>query len=127
QGIGPMHLLDGQQPTTPLRPGLTNGHSYIECQRVCMTARSEEMSDAVARGREGRNRDDRCTHGHTPLRLFTSTDLSAQSTCLRKNVGTSHSSSVTAAVRSIDSLPSPIRRKKVGRSRSLRGRSPYDR
>jgi len=32
QGIGPMHLLDGQQPTTPLRHGLTSRHSYIECQ-----------------------------------------------------------------------------------------------
>ena len=40
-----MHLLDGQQPTAPLPPRLTSGHSDIECQRVCMTARAEKMSN----------------------------------------------------------------------------------
>src|SRR6185295_15425518 len=122
QGIRPMHLLDRQQPTTPLRPRLANRHSDIECQRVCMAARAEEMSDLIACGREGRNRDDGCTHDHSPL-TTRPTNRSAQSTCLRRNVGTSHSSSATAATLSIDSLASPIRRKNVGRSRSLRGRS----
>src|ERR1041384_406560 len=123
QGIRPMHLLDGQQPTPSLRSRLANRYSHIKCQRVCMAARAEEMSDLIARRRESRNRDDGCTHDHSPVRGLASTNLSAQSTCLRRNVGTSHSSSATAATLSIDSLASPIRRKNVGRSRSLRGRS----
>jgi hypothetical protein len=32
QGICPMYLIDGQQPTTTLHPRLTSRHSYIECQ-----------------------------------------------------------------------------------------------
>src|SRR5262247_2880976 len=122
-----MHLFDGQKPTTPVRARLTGGHPYVKCNRICMTAGTEEMPDAIARGGKGRNGDDRCFHSHTPLKKFPLSNLPAQSTCLRRNVGTSHSSSVTAAVRSIDSLPSPIRRKYVGRSRSLNGRSVYDR
>src|ERR1041384_509412 len=67
QGIRSMHLLDGQQPTMPLRPRLASRHSDIECQRVCMAARAEEMSDLIACRREGRNRDDGCTHDRSPI------------------------------------------------------------
>src|SRR5687768_11634071 len=65
-----MDLLDRQQPPTPLRSSQTCRYSYSECQRVRMTARAEEMSDATTRGRKRRNRDDRWMHGHTPLERF---------------------------------------------------------
>jgi hypothetical protein len=39
-----------------------------------MAARAKKMPDAVARGREGRNRDDRCAHSYTPLKLLASID-----------------------------------------------------
>src|SRR6185295_14204234 len=91
QGIRPMHLLDGQQPTMPLRPRLASRHSDIKCQRVCMAARAEEMSDLIACGREGRNRDDGCTHDPSPVgRLALPTAQISQPACAETSAHPTH-------------------------------------